>query len=92
MIQLHLRIIFTNCRVLARDIGVGANKGRTSCPLPLGKIGSPFLPVSGAFTILLKAFFLLAEILLVLNEDHGGSSTRASNDGLGAWQRERQCR
>jgi hypothetical protein len=78
--------------VSAGDIGVEANKGRTSCPLPLGKIGSPFLPIGGAFAILLKTFFLLAEILLVLNEDHGGNSTRTSNVGLAAWQRERQCR
>jgi hypothetical protein len=46
--------------------------------LPLGYIGSPSLPVSSALAVGAEALLLLAEVLLVLNEDHGGCVGRKS--------------
>jgi hypothetical protein len=44
----------------------------TSCPLSLSNIGTPLLPVMGAFPILLEALLFLGKVLLVVNYDHGG--------------------
>ena len=42
----------------------------TCCPLSLGNIGTPSLPVGGALAVLLEALFLFAEVFLILNENH----------------------
>jgi hypothetical protein len=47
-------------------------EGLTCGPLPLGYVGTPSLPVSSALAVGSETLFLLAEVLLVLNEDHGG--------------------
>lgn len=44
---------------------------RTCRPLPLGNIGTPFLPVLLAFSIVLQPLLLFREVLGVLNQDHG---------------------
>jgi hypothetical protein len=40
--------------------------------LPLGNIGTPSLPVGGALAVRFEALLLFAEVLLILNENHGG--------------------
>jgi hypothetical protein len=42
----------------------------TCCPLSLCDIGTPSLPIGGAFTVLFQALFLLTEVFLILNENH----------------------
>jgi hypothetical protein len=51
-------------------------KALTGSPLPLGNVRAPSLPVSGALAVLLEALLLLAEVLLILNENHGGYVAR----------------
>jgi len=41
-------------------------------PLPFGGVASPSLPVLLAFAVLLQTFLLLAEVLVVIDNDHGG--------------------
>jgi hypothetical protein len=40
------------------------------CPLALRNIRTPFLPVCFAFPVVLEAFLLLAEVLVVINDHH----------------------
>ena len=42
----------------------------TCCPLSLGNVGTPSLPVGGAFAVLLETLLLFAEVFLILNENH----------------------
>ena len=42
----------------------------TCCPLSFSNIGPPLLPVSLAFPVFLEPLLLLAEVVLVLDEDH----------------------
>ena len=55
--------------------------GLTSCPLPLGNIRAPFLPVRGVFFVLLETLFFFAEVFLVLNKNHDEGSA-----GGGIWR------
>ena len=43
----------------------------TSCPLPLGNVRTPALPVLLALSVRLEAFLFLAEVFLIFNENHG---------------------
>jgi hypothetical protein len=40
------------------------------CPLPFRNVGSPFLPVLGAFSIFLETLFLLTKVFVVIDDDH----------------------
>ena len=51
-------------------------RGLTSGPLPLGNVWSPSLPVGFAIAVLLEALFLLAEVFLILNENHAVCTSR----------------
>lgn len=42
------------------------------CPLALGDVRTPFLPVLLAFAIVLETLLLLAKVLVVVDYDHGG--------------------
>jgi hypothetical protein len=48
--------------------------------LPFGYIRTPSLPVGRALAVGLEALLFFAEVLLVLNEDHGGCG------GCGGWR------
>ena len=78
--QVHSRIVFTDCGAWLAAAGkFGKAQNGTSCPLPFSKVCAPFLPVGGALAVLLEALLFLAEILLILNENHDGG--RGSGDG-----------
>jgi len=40
-------------------------------PLPLGGVASPFLPVLLSFAVFFQTLLLLAEVLVVIDDDHG---------------------
>jgi hypothetical protein len=43
---------------------------RTSGPLPLGNIGTPFLPVADSIAIFFEPLLLCGEVLVVVDDDH----------------------
>lgn len=53
---------------------------RTGCPLSLGHIGTPSLPVFGAITILLQTLLLLGEELVLVDQHHGGAGGRGEGE------------
>lgn len=44
----------------------------TCSPLPFRNVGTPFLPVLGAISVLLQAPLFLGEELVAVEYDHGG--------------------
>lgn len=52
------------------------NDQPTCCPLPLGHVGTPSLPVAGTLSIFLEALLLLGEILVLVDQHHGGAGMR----------------
>lgn len=60
------------------------------CPLPLSNVGTPFLPVLGPLTVFFQALLFLAEVFVMINDNHGergrsagplgGSSTTVGAD------------
>jgi len=64
------RVVLANCDCISLGQNVTLQRRLTGCPLPLGDIGSPSLPVSGAIAVLFEALLLFAEVLLILNENH----------------------
>ena len=57
----------------------------TCSPLPLGNVGTPFLPVLDAIAVLLQTLLLLGEVLVAVEHDHvaerGGRTRRT-----GGWR------
>jgi hypothetical protein len=49
---------------------VNSRLQRTSSPLPLGNIGTPFLPVADSIAIFFKPLLLGGEVLVVVDDDH----------------------
>lgn len=53
--------------------------GPTGRPLSLGHVGPPSLPVAAALAVLLQTLFLLGEVLVLVDQHHGG--TRGCGEG-----------
>lgn len=48
-------------------------KQKPTCrPLTLSNVGTPFLPVLGAFSVFLETLLLLGEVLVAVKDNHGG--------------------
>jgi hypothetical protein len=55
---------------ISSDPGRALDGEYTCGPLPLCNIGTPFLPVLGALTILLQTLLLFGEVVEILNANH----------------------
>lgn len=56
------------------------------CPLPLSSVTSPLLPILGTVSILLEALLFLAEVLVMVDDDH--VETRSGKSEVYYWHAE----